>query len=217
VRLALLALIVLALALPASAAAREVGGCRVPESATVQAVGGRLVVWSTERLDAYDDTNTRVVACLRSSGARVLVTETIEEPVYADWPYLFTVAGDHVAYAQAEVGRRFGLLVKVFDVRRKRLERDHVAAWHPTAGGELSKIESLVLTRSGSVAWVIRHLHEVRFQPGSPRVPVGVRALDDDGSRLLDKGEGIDPSSLRLAAGLVHWTHAGEPRSAPLR
>ena len=216
-RLALLALVALALALPASAAAREVAGCRVPESATVHAVGGRLVVWSTDRLDEYDDTITRVVACRRSSGARVLVTQAVEELGHAEWPYRFTVAGDHVAYAQAEVGRRFGLLVKVFDARRRRFEREVVTTWHPTVGGELSRIESLVVTRSGSVAYVIRHLYETHVQPGGPRVPVGVRALDAHGRRLLDKGEGIEPASLRLAGGLVHWTHAGEPRSAPLR
>lgn len=210
------ALLALLAAAPA-AGAREVGGCRVPDSATVHAVGGRLVVWSTTRVDRWDDEVTRVVACRRASGARVLVSEALVEAEWAERPYAFTVAGDRVAYAQAETGRRFGLLVKVFDARRRREERSHVASWHPTFGGELSRIESLVLTRSGSVAWGIRHLHEVRPQPGGPRVPVGVRALDGERSRLLDKGERIDPASLRLEDGRVHWTHAGAPRSAPLR
>lgn len=203
------ALLALLAAAPA-AGAREVGGCRVPDAATVHAVGGRLVVWSTMRVDpVWEDEITRVVACRRSSGTRVLVTETLVELQWSQEPYAFTVAGDHVAYAQAETGRTFGLLVKVFDARRRREERSHVATWHPTVGGELSRIESLVLTRSGSVAWVIRHVH----QPGG----VGLRALDSDRSRLMDKGERIDPASLRLEGGLVHWTHAGEPRSAPLR
>jgi hypothetical protein len=211
------ALLALLAAAPA-AGAREVGGCRVPDSATVQAVGGRLVVWTTTRVDpVWEDEFTRVVACRRASGARVLVTETLVELQWSERPYAFRVAGDHVAWAQAETGRRFGLLVNVFDARRRRKEHSYVATWHPTAGGELSRIESLVLTRSGAVAWVIRHVHEFQYQPGTPRVPVGVRALDGDGSRLLDKGEGIDPSSLHLEGGLVRWTNAGEARSAPLR
>lgn len=212
------ALLALLAAAPA-AGAREVGGCRVPDSATVQAMGGRLVVWSATHVDpVWEDEITRIVACRRASGARVLVTETLVELQWAQEPYAFTVAGDHVAYAQAEMGRSFGLLVKVFDARRRKLEREAVASWHPTVGGELSRIESLVVTRSGAVAWGIRHRYgDLQGQPGSPREPIGVRALDSGGSRLLDKGGGVDPASLRLDGRIVRWTNADEARSAPLR
>lgn len=200
----------------APAQAREVGGCRVPGSATVHAVGGRLVVWSVRRLDRWDDYETRVVACRRSSGTRVVVSETLESYDFAEVPYAVTVAGDYVAYAESHSGRSFGLNVNVFDARRREYVREEVVAWHPTLGGELARIESLVASRSGAVAFAIRHRLD-RDHADRPRERLGIRALDRDGRRLLDKGEGIDPASLRIAAGEVRWTNAGEPRSAPLR
>jgi hypothetical protein len=78
-----------------------------------------------------------------------------------------------------------------------------------TAGGGngLCPVDSrLLLTDVGLAAWVQSFAGEA-----------SIRKLDHDGAGTLDSGE-VDPASLRLTnAGVVTWTHAGEPRTATLR
>jgi hypothetical protein len=51
---------------------------------------------------------------------------------------------------------------------------------------------------------------------GTPR-SYSILGFDSTGERLLDEGEGIDPSSIAVFADAVVWRHDGEQRSAPLR
>jgi hypothetical protein len=122
------------------------------------------------------------------------------------------IAGDVVAYAEYGGFKCSGGSVNVFDLRAGRLLRSRPTtnAIGPLASGCTSTARALrlVVRPSGAVAWT-----EAPGDAGN----VTVRALDHAGDRLLDSGPAIDPQSLRLGAGTVTWTDAGQPRSAPLR
>ena len=217
-RLAPIALALLLLAAPARAA-EPIDGCRIPDAATVEAVGGRLVVWSTAFRDRYGDVTTRHVACRRSSGARVTVIETYDDGIDRFAATRFAVAGDRVAYASElldHYGTQF-LSVEVFDARRRRLARRVYAGVDLPFGDALrASIDALVVTRSGSVAYVKRRSSD-RDYNGRVVSRVALRATDATGGRLLDKGEGIDPASVRLRGATLSWTNDGERRSSALR
>ena len=190
----------------------------MPESATVEAVGGRLVVWSVEKVNEFDEPYSRFIACRRSSGARVRVITTLDDCCVVDELPHVRVAGRFVAYVRDQRYRgEQRLNVFVFDAFARRDTGFTYAAYDSPYGPPTpSSVEALVLSRTGAFAFVVRHPDE-QSDEGYLRVPVGLRAFDSGGRRLLDKGEGIDPASLRLEGGLVHWMNAGEPRSAPLR
>jgi hypothetical protein len=218
VRLALLLIgITLLLAAPASATTR-VGRCEVPSKARVEAAGGRVIVWSLDKVDRDGDPFVRVFACRRSSGARAKVTETIPYLFTLDELRAFRVAGRYVAYVH-DFRHRCGqdLLVLVFDAYSRNHVRRRYAAFDPPFGDcTTSSIEALVLARDASFVYVVRHDTDIDHNL-RPRVRVGLRAVDGEESRLLDKGDGIDPASVRLEGSTVHWTSSGEGRSAPLR
>lgn len=219
-RLALAAaLVALLLAAAPTHAAERFGRCAVPERATVGAVGGRLVVWSVEFADRWGDVIRRVTACRRTSGARVRVIEGFQDEQYSDEFTGFAVAGRYVALVDFSHGRNaaHATAVVVFDAYRARTVRREVAGFNPPFGDSgFTTVPALALARSGAVAYVVRHAED-RDHGGHPRERVGLRALDAAGRRLLDKGDGIDPASLRLDGAVVSWTNAGEPRSATLR
>jgi hypothetical protein len=215
-----LAVTVLALLLPAAPAraAEPIGECRIPDSATVEAVGGRLVVWSTSFADRYGDVTTRHVACRRSTGSRVRVIETYDDGIDRFTATRFAVAGDRVAYADEfldHYGTQF-LSIAVFDARRRRVvRRVEVGVDRPFAEPLRASIDVLVVTRAGGIAYVKRRSSD-RDENGRVVERVALRATDTAGSRLLDKGEGIDPASVRLSGSTLTWTNAGDSRSATL-
>jgi len=95
------------------------------------------------------------------------------------------------------------------------------------AGGYI-KIASLRLTAGGAVAWI--SCQSNRFPPqlrngrgtecyrsGRPAsVYKAIRVGDNLGTRLLDRGRTITPSSLRLDGRTLSWTKAGRRRTARL-
>jgi hypothetical protein len=210
----------LALVLPAPAdAARRIDRCKMPDRATVEAVGGRLVVWSLRHRDRDDDFFTHYHVCRRSTGKRFLLKETLEYLDYHTYARHVSVAGDYVGYVYADEVGNHGSYVEVIvydTVRRRESEAD--------IGGDFSSgaymlpdvVPAFVLARTGVAAYVVRHPSD-QDPYRRPREPVGVRVVEDGDSRLLDKGAGIDPASLRIDGAAVHWTNAGEARSAGLR
>ena len=211
------ALAALLLAAPAGASER-IGRCKVADSARVEARNAQLLVWSVRHRDRDDDFFTNYFACRRSSGARVPLTTTLQLLDYDEELSRVSVAGVHVAYARFSSGRGSAARVVVHDATRGT-ERSARVGFDPSSGayGHAEIVPALVVARTGGVAYVVHHPFD-RDRSGAPREPVGLRAFDTDGGRrLLDKGGGIDPASLRLDGGTVHWTNAGEPRSAPLR
>jgi hypothetical protein len=201
-----------------AAATRDVGGCAVPRSGSVEAVGGRLVVWSLAKVNKDDEPYRRVFACRRTSGERLAVATTLADCCASDRMSQFRVAGQYVAYVRdVQYRAEQRLTVNVFDYRARRQVALAYAAYDPPFGDAvISSVEALALSRRGAVAWVVLHSTD-RDAAGMPRVPVGLRAVDAAGRRLLDKGEGIDPASLRVDGSRLWWTNAGEAHSAQLR
>jgi hypothetical protein len=215
---ALAAFAVLVLAAPAEA--RQVGRCAVPDKARVDANGDRLLVWSYERRYAKfdDELIGKVVACRRATGRSVRVVQTWDDGVDAREVGMIRVAGDYVAYFENDTGRHHFESVNVFDTVRAR----EVVSVGITANMQYglwtgdSDVLALAVGRRGELAYVVQHPTDTDYA-GRARIRRGLRAVDAGGSRLLDKGDGVEPASLAIAGRTVHWTNAGEPRSAPLR
>jgi hypothetical protein len=218
-RLALAAAALTALVLAGPAEAGTIERCRVPGHAKTEAVGGRLVAWSVAKRDQDDDLTTSYYVCRRGSGRVTFLAKGHEWLGWADYVTRVTVAGRFVAFVRTETAGKSGSIasVTVHDAASGRTVRTVIGVdWSSQAYWQPSVVQALVLTRTGALAYVIRHPHE-RDGRGREREQVGLRALDAGGRRLLDKGPGIDPASLRHESSTVHWTNAGEPRSAPLR
>lgn len=99
--------------------------------------------------------------------------------------------------------------IEVFDLVRGRVK---------FAAGANDFVDTSVLKRNGSVAW-IEHSGD---QPPDAGDVYEVRRISNEdraGNILVDRGSEIDPVSLALSADRrsILWTHAGEVRTAPLR
>jgi hypothetical protein len=214
--IALAALLLLA----APAEARRIDRCKLPDRAKVEALGGRLVVWSFERRDRWDDLVGKVVACRRSTGVSVRIADTYVE--LADYSQVarMAVAGDYVAYYQHShdhYGRDYRYVIVWDAARRRELRRDGVAWWDGINGRPDADVPALAVTRAGNAVYVVRRYSD-RDWADRPVLRLAVRTLERPfGGRLLDKGNEIDPVSLRLDGATVRWTNGGEARSAPLR
>ncbi|QEC50447.1 hypothetical protein FSW04_24585 [Baekduia soli] len=133
--------------------------------------------------------------CLRPNGHPTRLTDGFERPIRISGQYV----GGPVATGDGKYVSH-GTAVAVFDVRARRRVRLRETA--PT-------VTDLVLRPTGAVAWIER-----ASDPGGWRV----RALDDQGDRLLDAGPEIGPTFLQpLGAQEIAWTNGSERRAAPLR
>jgi hypothetical protein len=142
----------------------------------------------------------RAFACYRATGARYRlgVNDFGDEQTAR----LFRVAGNFVAYDSLDciMGNICDANIRVLNARTGR-RRDS-----RTAKERVFEADDLVVTRGGQVAWIRRH----RGQPE-------VRKLDGDGEEVLDVGDGIDRTSLRLRGRTVSWNNSGQTKQATLR
>jgi hypothetical protein len=165
----------------------------------------------------------QLFACTR--GAEPTFLDDPRDNVYAFGVPAIALAGPLVGYAQTgldEEGADFDTSVVVSDLRQP----DRLVAFAPASRvAPLAKVGSLVLRRSGGMAWIA--CPETDPEPIGDRSPSCVRrgALDrvyrlNAGTKrpqLLDKGRSIDPSSLRSRGSSVTWVSNGRRRSAALR
>jgi hypothetical protein len=70
------------------------------------------------------------------------------------------------------------------------------------------RVQSFVVTGAGAVACALEPALDGNRRPGTPRI-----VAEDE---VLDKGPGIDLSSLRRRGGELVWLHDGAERTAPL-
>ncbi len=125
--------------------------------------------------------------------------------------------------------------VVVRDIRTDRVLRrvPTGAPLHPEHGDAgVGFVESMVVTQSGSVAWIASDDERSFYQPKllvcEPREPPDIPeicsyhdqpsyfdlyASDTFGTHLLASGNDIEPHSLTLAGHTIHWTQGGEPMS----
>ena len=219
-RLALAAVVVFALALPApSIALAPKIGCHPKGSKTLVANSQARVF----KLRGW------VYGCLRSTRRRTIL---VWYTGYAGWEQLHVrpqLAGRFVAFAYywegAVEGAGYG--IRIVDLR-KRTQREIALENTEDVDYVLGdfKVHRIVVTRAGSLAfsWNVEakdadgrdtSAREVRkLEPGDPLTkappynePLGV---------LLDSGPELDLNSLTLTGSTLSWLKAGEPVTAPL-
>jgi hypothetical protein len=130
-----------------------------------------------------------------------------------DGPLVGTVAvrGVLAAYGSERCGVDTGTSTVIV----QRLSDGKMLAQQPatTAFGVESHVmvTAIVLAGDGSVAWI-----SVLDSIVASRHATQVRAFDRHGARLLDHGNSIDTSHLRLLGSKVSWKHGSSWRSARL-
>jgi hypothetical protein len=165
----------------------------------------------------------QLLACTR--GAEPTFLDEPRDNVYAFGVPAIAVAGPLVGFAQVALddeGTGFETNVFLLDLRSPD---EPVAGAPASAAAAAAKVGSVVVRRSGGIAWVA--CPETDSVPIGRRAPSCVRrgALDrvyrlNAGTKrpqLLDKGRSIDPSSLRSRGSSVTWVSNGRRRSAALR
>ena len=206
---ALAAIVALASA-PAAQAAKP---CKPrPRHHTVQtlAANDRVRVYKVaeppdfEGLEAFGD----VYACERATGWRRKLG--VDGAYFPDgFDVRAVVEGDLVAYSYAcnscREHYRFPVRVSVLDMST------HHHTFVYAHADRNAFATDLVLKPNGSVAWISYD----RLTNGD--FGYVVRRHDPGGTADLDEGRKVGPESLTLDPGSVlHWTHGGEQRAAPL-
>lgn len=193
-----------ALAIPATAAAAA--SCRAKASTTI--VRNALArVYVQVRRGAK-----RHYLCTYRSGRKLLL-DPPAEGVDIDEVDRFRLNGRFLAYQRTHVYFRAGtsFTIEVRDVRTRRRTRSVNAT--PDEGGSMSSpgdgVRDLVVTRRAALAWIAKNPYAA-----GPRLQV--RRADTTGETLLDSGDEIAPSSLKLSGSTVRWRNGSEEKSAQL-
>jgi hypothetical protein len=180
---------------------------------------GAAAVGSNKEVRVYrgkleDDSYTRSAtyyACLRRTGRQMRVATQTADHYSGTEPRLWALRGHFVAVAYKHWNYLLGedtWSLFVFDVKARRRIRSQVRG---NAPGHVQSVETMALARSGSAAFITSDI-----VPGESNTHA-VRVLGKAGPAMLDIGTDIDPGSLALRGGTVHWTRAGQDRSAPIR
>jgi hypothetical protein len=160
-----------------------------------------------------------VYACLRSKGAIYRLTH-VQEPRVVTKIFSTRLRGRYVAYGELVFGPAGGddiVLIRVRDLVTGRV----IHSAQNGLSSQAQVIGSMVLKRSGSVAWTTRDY--VNWYPPRPE-ELQVLALDGRLTdklvrpRAVDRGSQIGLKSLLSGSGkTVSWRHGDARRSAELR
>lgn len=122
------------------------------------------------------------------------------------------VDGGFVAYALESCGIDTGSS-QVIVMRARTGKRLHAdpATTEPTGPESYETVQSLVVKRNGSDAWIA-----VANSLGTHKTMTEVHAHGTGGFVLLDSGSAINPSSLRLAGSTLRWRHGSRKHSSRL-
>lgn len=152
-------------------------------------------------------------ACLYRTDRRTFLGEQNFKNFEGEAVEHVLLRGNYVARSLKDAYHSGGTFadVAVFDLRSGR--RRHHWMHGGLACEGLTELRRLVATKSGGVAWTV----EVQNGCG----PWTKEVFKSDGRRRkasrLDSATTVDPDSLRLSHGRIHWTNAGVEKSAPLR
>jgi hypothetical protein len=157
-------------------------------------------------------TGDAVYACLRSGGRSVRLGGTACRG-RGGAVGTIALAGDVVAYELHYCSVDTGSAAVAVRGLRRGTPLHRESAW---SGGTMAPesfvhVTSLLVTPSGSVAWIASNESIVRHQAAFQ-----ARAVDRRGPRLLDAGERIRPRSLRLRGRRLSWRDGGTTRTATL-
>lgn len=192
----------------------ERGGCLPAGARTVVATRGAVVYERHSRRARPPRSGYGGVyyGCLRRRGrpVRLGVHDECYDNTAVD-ESLLRLAGRFAAFAYATCGlAEGGDGVHVYDLATGKLAA--------TSFRNFSVVVSLVLTQRGVAAWIMKPL--VTSPPAQEINTTEVRRTTSNGTdRLLDAGNGIDPTSIALSASRlprVYWLNGGTPRSETL-
>jgi Tol biopolymer transport system component len=154
--------------------------------------------------------NDRYYGCLYATGRIVRLEEGGGiSPTLGE----LALAGRYVGYEIESEGTDVGRYADLFvaDLRSGRVIRSTNSV-DPSTGSSYADVRRLVITRAGSIAWVVRPLTE-----DDRRLPYQVHKFDRSGARMLDSGRRIRPKSLTLHGHRISWRNGQNRRSARLR
>ncbi len=125
----------------------------------------------------------------------------------------FAVTGELTAYGSERCGIDTGstevIVRRLSDGRQLTADR---ATSLPLGAESYQSVDSIALGADGDVAWIAVGNSIVMH-----RTDVEVHKQDRNGERLLDRGAGIHPASLRLSGSKLTWKHGSATRSAAFR
>lgn len=148
----------------------------------------------------------RLVGCSRRSGARRLIDLLDRRPTSGDVLRSARLAGTHVIYhwQRSNAGTMSDELTADDAIHRGRRQTlTRLAAW-PVADPANERISSYAIASDGTATWIVKGPigDDLRlWRPGA-------------GLRRVDHGFALG-GPLKLAGGMVHWSHGGGARSAP--
>ena len=184
---------------------------QAPALGPCEKLGARTLL-QTKRVRIFTE-NDRLYGCLYS-------TERIIELAQGRGidPRLGEVAltGGYVGFEIESDGPDDGPFADLFvqDLRTGRIKHATNSV-DPSSGFAYADVRKLVMTRHGSIAWIVRpYSNKGNFKPLALQQ---VQRLDRKGPRLLDSGAGIEADSLTLRQHRIAWRHDNARRSAMLR
>jgi hypothetical protein len=207
-----IAVVVLALALPAAASA----SCRSrlgPDAYEVTSNGQAAVFWRPER--STNDVKMRVYYGCYLASSRLARLHTFRD--FDSKVEHLTLVGHQVAFAYLPVDPEDSDSDKIHrhDLRTGRHRTIRVVSRDRDLSGRGAYVRTLVLKPNGTVVWVGSYLagDQEIFQLNT------IEAGRRDRRSRLDEGAEIVHKSLALSSNgkRVYWKNAGEVRSAPLR
>lgn len=173
---------------------------------------GAGVVTANERVRVYR-VRQMTYACHLGTGRRMWLGDVpfSNGPTSIDASRI-RVAGDLVGYAH-EISREESIMsIRVKSVRTGRVIRnaDAVSQMVRPDTRFRPEVTDLELTRGGDVGWIARN---VSLDP----VQLEVFKIDGEGRQRVDVGPDVDRASLASSGSTMHWSRAGQPRSARFR
>jgi hypothetical protein len=218
------------LALAGASVAASQGAARMAKTRVpCRPAAGTATVAHSARARIFTDAKTgNYYACLYKNGHPRLLS-TIEH-----WEYeMPRFSGSYVAFvAFAESSNAYVGVLNMSTGRIRRFREDQEVApiklepsqcpsAVPDCNAVCPQVDSLVLKSDGAVAWIA-----VNFPAPSPSTGVfcgnetppvtEVRRYDSRGLRLVGKGAGIEPKSLRLHGSILTWMDEGSSVTATL-
>jgi hypothetical protein len=210
---------VLAVALPAASARRAPR----PTCASLARGAQRLALTLEGRVYRRDST-TRTgsdrmtyYGCLNARpAARTLLTTTESaSPNVVDDVSAVRAAGRFVVLALYEGTATVGNKPTLVLIDLSRPGRTAIDPLAPDSASFVN-VTDLALNYRGQLAWIARaSAGSLGGGPGS-LVSIDVRARDATGSRLLDRGDDVEPGSLDIGSRSVTWRRAGVLKAAAL-